>query len=116
MAPTTLPGQVTHTSPYGRDVSSAGMPIKVCEMLATLDSAYYIERVSVDSVKNINAAKKAITKAFDYQNKGKGFTLIEILSTCPTNWGVDSLAALDWLRDNMLPHYPLGVYKDGGAN
>ncbi|MDR2904108.1 MAG: 2-oxoglutarate oxidoreductase, partial [Clostridiales bacterium] len=112
MAPTTLPGQVTQTTPYGRDVAYSGYPIKVCEMLGTVEGAHYIERVSVDSVKNVKAAKKAILKAFQNQIDGKGFSLIEVVSTCPTNWGMEPAAALDWLRDNMLPAYPLGVYKD----
>ena len=112
MAPTTLPGQVTQTSPYGRDTSLAGMPVKVCEMLSQVDGATYLERVSVDSVAHINQAKRAIEKAFRYQTEGKGFSLVEVLSSCPTNWGLEPAKALDWLRENMLPYYPLGVYKD----
>jgi 2-oxoglutarate ferredoxin oxidoreductase subunit beta len=112
MAPTTLPGQVTQTSPYGRDVTKTGMPIRVCEMLATLESPAYLTRVSVDSVKNIRAAQKAVTKAFQYQSEGKGFSLIEVVSTCPTNWGMTPVQSLAWLRENMLPYYPLGVYRD----
>ncbi len=113
MAPTTLPGQITQTTPYGRDVKTAGLPIKVSEMIATIDGAHYVERVSVDSVKNIKAAKKAILRGFKNQVEGKGFSLIEVVSTCPTNWGLDPVQSLDWLRENMLPYYPLGVYKDG---
>jgi 2-oxoglutarate ferredoxin oxidoreductase subunit beta len=112
MAPTTLPGQVTQTSPYGRDTKEAGYPIKVCEMLATLDGVALAERVSVDSVKNIKIAKKAIKKAFTYQNEGKGYTIVEILSICPTNWGLSTQDSLEWLRNNMVPYYPLGVVKD----
>ena len=112
MAPTTLVGQVTQTSPYGRDAKTQGMPIKVCEMLSQLDGATYLERVTVDSVKNIKAAKAAIKKAFQNQVDGKGFSLVEVVSTCPTNWGMSPTEAMDWLRENMLPHYPLGVYKD----
>jgi Pyruvate:ferredoxin oxidoreductase and related 2-oxoacid:ferredoxin oxidoreductases, beta subunit len=112
MAPTTLPGQVTQTTPYGRDVSLAGYPVKVSEMLSTLEGAAYIERVSVDNIKNVLSAKKAIKKAFQNQVDGKGFSLVEVVSTCPTNWGLDPVKALDWLRENMLPAYPLGVYKD----
>jgi 2-oxoglutarate ferredoxin oxidoreductase subunit beta len=112
MAPTTLPGQVTQTSPYGRDVTRTGMPIKVCELLATLEMPAYLARVSVDSVKNVKAAQRAITKAFRCQAEGKGFSLIEVVSTCPTNWGMSPTQALDWLRENMLPYYPLGVYRD----
>jgi 2-oxoglutarate ferredoxin oxidoreductase subunit beta len=112
MAPTTLPGQTTQTSPYGRDAAVAGMPIRVCEMLATLDSPYYIERVAVDSVPHIKAAGKAITQALRNQTEKKGFSLIEVVSSCPTYWGLEPVAALGWLREKMLPHYPLGVYKD----
>ncbi|MBR2916986.1 MAG: 2-oxoglutarate oxidoreductase, partial [Clostridia bacterium] len=87
MAPTTLPGQVTQTSPYGRDVEKVGYPVKVCEMLSQVDGATYLERVAVNNVKNVKAAKAAIKKAFQNQIEGKGFSLIEVLSTCPTNWG-----------------------------
>ena len=112
MAPTTLPGQVTTTSPYGRDPKIQGNPVRVCEMLSTLDGVAYAERVSVDSPKNINNAKKAIKKAFQNQLDGKGFSIVEVLSTCPTNWGMSPADSLEWLRQNMMPHYPLGVYKD----
>ena len=112
MAPTTLPGQVTQTSPYGRDTNHVGFPLKVCELLSNVDGAAYLERVAVNNVKNIKNAKKAIKKAFTYQTEGKGFTLIEVLSTCPTNWGLSPVNALKWLEENMIPYYPLGVYKD----
>lgn len=112
MAPTSLPNMVTQTSPYGRDVKQQGYPIRICEMLATLDGTAYAERVSVNNVKNINAAKKAIKKAFQTQLEGKGYSIVEVLSTCPTNWGLDPVKALGWLEDNMIPYYPLGVYKD----
>ncbi len=112
MAPTTLPGQVTQTSPYGRDTNTVGFPLKVCELLSNVDGAAYLERVAVNNVKNVKAAKKAIKKAFTYQTEGKGFTLIEVLSTCPTNWGLSPVNALKWLEENMIPYYPLGVYKD----
>ena len=112
MAPTTLPGQVTQTSPYGRDTATVGFPVKVCEMLQNVDGAAYLERVAVNNVKNIRNAKKAIKKAFQNQIDGKGFSLVEVLSTCPTNWGMSPEKALTWLQDNMLPYYPLGVYKD----
>lgn len=115
MAPTSLPGQITQTSPYGRDTSSVGYPVKVCEMLSMVDGASYLERVSVDNVKNIKNAKKAILKAFRNQVEGKGFSLIEVLSTCPTNWGKTPEKALEWLKDNMIPYYPLGVFKDKTA-
>lgn len=112
MAPTTLPGQVTETSPYGRDVKTQGHPIRVSEMIATLDGSCYVERVSVDTVPNINKAKKAIKKAFQAQLDGKGYSMIEVLSICPTNWGLSPTESMDWLRDNMIPYYPLGVVKD----
>jgi 2-oxoglutarate ferredoxin oxidoreductase subunit beta len=114
MAPTTLPGQVTTTSPYGRDVNHCGYPIRVSEMLATLDGPAYIARVSVHDVKHILEAKKAIKKAFEMQAQGKGFALVEVLSTCPTNWGMTPQEALKWLEDNMIPQYPLGVKKEVG--
>ncbi len=112
MAPTTLPNQVTQTSPYGRDTCCVGYPVKVCEMLSQVDGATYLERVAVNSVKNIRLAKKAIKKAFQNQIDGKGFSLVEVLSTCPTNWGLAPDKALEWLEQNMIPYYPLGVYKD----
>lgn len=115
MAPTTLPGQVTTTSPYGRDRRIQGSPIRVCEMLSTLDGVALAARVAVDSPKNVINAKKMIKKAFQNQIDGKGFSIVEVLSTCPTNWGLTPSAALDWLRNNMMPHYPLGTYKDTDA-
>lgn len=115
MAPTTLPGQITQTTPYGRDTKIAGNPIRVSEMLSTLDGVAYIERVTVDTVPHVRTAKKAIRKAFETQLAGKGFTMVEVLSTCPTNWGLSPLEALGWLKDNMIPYYPLGVYKDTTA-
>ena len=115
MAPTSLPGQVTQTSPYGRDVNTVGYPIRVSEMLSTLEGPYYIERVAVNNAKNIKNAKKAILKAFKNQTENKGFSLIEVVSTCPTNWGVTPEKALQWVDEKMIPYYPLGVYKDKGA-
>ncbi len=112
MAPTTLPGQVTQTSPYGRDVETVGYPVKVCELLQNVDGAAYLERVSVNNPANVKKAKKAIKKAFQNQIEGKGFSLVEVVSTCPTNWGMTPEKALAWLEENMLPYYPLGVYKD----
>ncbi|MCI8844672.1 MAG: 2-oxoglutarate oxidoreductase [Oscillospiraceae bacterium] len=112
MAPTSLPGQVTQTSPYGRDVKTVGYPVKVCEMLAQVDGAAYLERVAVNSVKHVKAAKKAILKAFQNQLDGKGFSLVEVLSSCPTNWGMTPQKALAWIESDMIPYYPLGVYKD----
>ena len=115
MAPTSLPGQVTQTSPYGRDVNLCGYPVRVCEMLSQLDGAEYIERVAVNNVKNVKNAKKAIKKAFQNQIDKKGFSLIEVVSSCPTNWGMTPQNALKWLEENMIPYYPLGVYKDRSA-
>ena len=112
MAPTTLPGQVTTTSPYGRSPKIQGNPIRMCEMLATLDGVAYAERVSIDTPANVRRAKKAILKAFRNQIEEKGFSIVEVLSTCPTNWGLSPVEALTWLRDNMIPYYTLGVYKD----
>lgn len=115
MAPTSLPGQVTQTSPYGRDVKTVGLPIRVSEMLSALDAPYYIERVAVNNVKNVKNAKKAILKAFKNQTENKGFSLVEVVSTCPTNWGLTPEKALQWVDEKMIPYYPLGVYKDKGA-
>ena len=112
MAPTTLPNQVTQTSPYGRDVDTAGYPIRVCELLSSLDGVAYLERVTVDSPKNVRKAKKAIKKAFETQRDGLGYSLVEVVATCPTNWGMTPQQAFAWMRENMLPYYPLGVYKD----
>ncbi|HCQ91275.1 MULTISPECIES: thiamine pyrophosphate-dependent enzyme [unclassified Clostridium] len=112
MAPTTLPGQVTETSPYGRDVKTQGHPIRVSEMIATLEGACYVERVSVDSVPNVLKTKKAIKKAFENAIAGKGFSLVEVLSICPTNWGLSPKESMEWLRSNMMPFYTLGVKKD----
>ena len=112
MAPTSLPGQVTQTSPYGRDPKIQGNPVRVCEMLATLDGPSYIARVSTDSVPHIKDAKKAIKKAFENQINGKGFSIVEVLSTCPTNWGMSPVEAMQRVRDEMIPYYPLGVFKD----
>ena len=112
MAPTTLPGQVTTTSPYGRDRRIQGSPIHVCEMLSTLDGVAYAERVAVNTVPNIKNAKKAIVKAFQNQIDRKGLSIVEVLSTCPTNWGMTPEKALEWVKTDMIPFYPLGVYKD----
>ena len=112
MAPTTLPGQVTTTSPYGRDPALCGYPIRMSEMLATLDGPAYIARVSVHDVKHIMEAKKAIKKAFQMQLEGRGFSMVEVLSSCPTNWGLTPQEALKWLQEKMIPQYPLGVKKE----
>lgn len=115
MAPTTLPGQVTQTTPYGRDVNSAGFPVRVCEMIATLSGTAYAERVTVTDPANIRKAKAAIRKGFEFQKNNQGFSLIEVLSTCPTNWGKSPVESLEWLKENMIPYYPLGVYKEGAV-
>ncbi|OEF95560.1 2-oxoglutarate oxidoreductase [Vulcanibacillus modesticaldus] len=112
MAPTSLVGQKTATSPFGRDIALQGSPIRVSELLATLDGASYIERVSTHDVASIIKAKKAIRKAFETQKNGLGFSMVEVLSTCPTNWGIDPKESLDWVKEKMIPEYPLGVYKD----
>jgi len=112
MAPTTLPGQITQTTPYGRDTSYSGNPIRVCEMISTLDGAAYVERVAVNNVKNVIKAKAAIKRGFEMQMQKKGLSLIEVVSTCPTNWGLTPVNALKWLEENMLPYYPLGNYKN----
>ncbi|MDF2571361.1 MAG: korB 4 [Sporomusa sp.] len=111
MAPTTLIGQVTNTSPYGRSAESTGYPIKVSEMLATLEGAKFIARVAINTPGNMAKAKAAIKKAFQLQISGEGFGLVEILSTCPTNWGMSPIEAAKWLEEDMIPYYPLGVYK-----
>ncbi|MCR5582000.1 MAG: 2-oxoglutarate oxidoreductase [Eggerthellaceae bacterium] len=112
MAPTSLPNQITQTSPYGRDVNTAGYPIRVCELLKDLDGVAYLERVTVDTPAHVRKAKKAIEKAFTYQMEGRGYTLIEIVGTCSTNWGLTPQESFEWMRENVLPYYPLGVYKD----
>ena len=118
MAPTSLPGQITQTSPYGRDVKTQGYPIRICELLATLDAPAYLARVTVNKVKNVKNAKACIKKAFENQIQGKGFSLVEVLSACPTNWGLEPQKALEWIDEKMIPYYPLGVYRDkeGEAN
>jgi 2-oxoglutarate ferredoxin oxidoreductase subunit beta len=108
MAPTTLIGQKSTTTQEGRTVEHSGRPLKIAEMLATIDGAKFVERVSVDTPANIRKAKKAIKKAFELQIRGEGFGIVEVLSTCPTNWGLTPNDSLQWLRDNMMPYYPLG--------
>jgi 2-oxoglutarate ferredoxin oxidoreductase subunit beta len=111
MAPTTLVDQVTTTTPYGRKTEIHGFPIKMCELLATLEGAVFVERVSMHDVKNILNAKKAIKKAFQVQMAQKGFSIVEVLSSCPTNWGKSPVEALKWIQDKMIPVYPLGNIK-----
>jgi len=112
MAPTTLSGQVTTTCPAGRDLSQTGYPIRMVELLAALATPAYLQRVSVHTPQHIIQAKKAVRKAFEYQLEDRGFSLIELLSTCPTNWGMTPSEATKWLAENLLPYYPLGCYKD----
>lgn len=111
MAPTTLIDQVTTTSPHGRMSDVHGFPIKVSEMLSTLDGAAFVERVSTHDIKNILNAKKAIKKAFQVQIARKGFSIVEVLSTCPTNWGMNPVKSLSWIEEKMLPVYPLGNFR-----
>lgn len=111
MAPTTLIDQKATTSPYGRTAEEHGLPLRVSEMLATIPCAVYVERVSVDTPANVRKAKKAIKKAFEVQLRGEGFGIVEVLSTCPTNWGINPIDSLTWLRDNMMPYYPLGNFR-----
>ena len=112
MAPTTIPGQVTQTTPYGRDPAVNGYPVRMCEMIAALDGTALAQRVSADSVPHIREAKAAIKKGFENQLEGKGFSIIEVLSTCPTNWGMTPSEAMERLRREMIPYYPLGIYKE----
>ncbi len=112
MAPTTLPNQITTTCPAGRDTNVTGMPIRMCELLSTLVTPSYLERVTVHTPQHIVKAKKAIRKAFEYQIEGRCFSLIEVLSTCPTNWGKTPGESTEWLGENMVPYFPLGIYKD----
>ncbi len=115
MAPTTLPEQKTTTSPFGRDPASQGYPLRMSELLATIEGAYYIARFSLHNPANILRAKKGIKQAFSNQIEGKGFSLVELLSTCPTNWGMTPVSALKWLEAQMIPAYPLGEFtcKEG---
>ncbi len=114
MAPTTMEGQVTKTTPYGRNPQDVGWPIRACELLNTLEAPYYIERCAVYDVKHINQTKKAIKKAIQNQIDGKGYSFVEILSMCPTNWGVDPVKAAEWVKNVMEPYYPVKCFRDGG--
>ena len=112
MAPTTMPGQKTSTSPYGRDVTNDGKPFKMAELLSNLDGVAYAARVAVNSPKNVLQAKKVIKNAFQYQVEGKGFSFVEVLSACPTNWGMNALKANERVGSEMIPYFPLGVFKN----
>ncbi len=111
MAPTTLPGQVTTSTPFGRDVKLAGYPLRVAELIAATQGAAYVARRAVTKPAYIASARKAIKKAFQVQMANLGFSLVEILSTCPTNWGLSPVEALNWVEEKMVPYYPLGEYK-----
>jgi 2-oxoglutarate ferredoxin oxidoreductase subunit beta len=111
MAPTTLPGMKTSSSQNGRDVETMGYPLRACELLASQDGASYIARRSLHDPKNIRMAKKAIRLAFETQKRGLGFSMVELLSTCPTNWRMTPVKAAQWLEEKMLPYYPLGDMK-----
>jgi 2-oxoglutarate ferredoxin oxidoreductase subunit beta len=111
MAPTTMPRQRTTTSPFGRDVDDVGMPIRMAELLAALMTPAYIVRQTVTKPKYINRTRKALKKAFEYQLEGRCFSFVEVVSTCPTNWGMTPLEAVQWVEDTMLPYYPLGEFK-----
>lgn len=111
MAPTTLPGQRTTTSPFGRDVKETGHPIRVCELLASLETPAFIARAAVHDSKHALKAKKLVKKAFELQRDGVCFSFVELLSTCPTNWGCSPNEATEWVQDTMIPAYPLGIVK-----
>ncbi len=111
MAPTTLPGQRTTSSPMGRDIELHGFPMKMCEILSQTDGSAYIVRRSLHNVANIRKAKKALRNAFEAQQQGLGFSMVELLSSCPTNWGIAAEDALKWIESHMVPVYPLGDYK-----
>ena len=114
MAPTSLPGMKTTTSPYGRDVDDIGYPIRACELLDSLVAPFYIERVSLLSPAEIIKAKRAVKKALLYNKEERGFTFVEFVSTCPTNWGMDPMKARDWARENMLPFFKAQKFRDKG--
>lgn len=111
MAPTTLPGQKTTSSPLGRDVETQGFPLRMAEILSQLDGVAYVVRRSLHDVASVRKAKKAIRVAFEAQRRGLGFGMVELLSSCPTNWGVGPVEALQWIEDHMIPVFPLGDYK-----
>ncbi len=116
MAPTSLIGQKTTTSPFGRTVVQHGSPIKIAEMFSQIDGVAYLERCSVFNPRQVRNAKKAIKKAFQYQIEKKGFTMVEILSSCPVNWGKTPIDALKWIEDSMVPVFPMKVFKDIGES
>lgn len=111
MAPTTLIGQKATTCQDGRTVAQAGRPLRIAELISTIDEAVYVERVALNTPANIRNAKKAIARAFEVQEKKLGFAFVELLSTCPTNWGLTPVASLEWLKENMIPYYPVKQFK-----
>jgi 2-oxoglutarate ferredoxin oxidoreductase subunit beta len=115
MAPTTLVGQKSQTTPYGRNPQTDGYPIRVCELLNGLEGPYYLERCSVSTPPNRVKTKNAIKKAFQYQLEGRGFSLVEVLSQCPTNWGMEPVESVMWVNEVMMKTYPLGLFRDKGA-
>ena len=115
LAPTTLVGMKATTAPKGRDPKEHGYPMHMCELMNQLTAPYYLERTSCNNPANVNKTKAAIRKAFQNQLDGKGFSMVEIVTSCPTNWGMTPQKALDWVQNAMIPYYPLGVYKDRTA-
>ncbi len=111
MAPTTLPGQKTTSSPLGRDIETHGFPMKMCEILSQLDGSAYIVRRSLHDAANIRKAKNAVKQAFEVQRQGLGFSMVELLANCPTNWGMTAQESLGWIEENMIPMFPLGDFK-----
>ena len=111
MAPTTLPGQVTTSTPEGRDVRTAGYPVRVAELIATLSGAAYVVRRTATNPGNITRLKRAVITAFKVQMAGLGYAIVEVISNCPTNWGLTPKESIRWLEEKMLPYYPLGDYK-----
>ena len=111
MAPTTLIGQTATTAPEGRTVAQAGYPMKMCEIISQMDAAVFVERVTVTSPADVRKAKKALERAFKVQELKLGFSFVEILSTCPTNWGLPPVQAISWLRENMMDYYPVKQFK-----
>lgn len=114
MAPTTLIGQKTSTTQHGRDAETTGFPMKMCEIISTLDAPYYVARFAINTPKGVNQAKKGIKKALQYQLDGKGFTFVELLTNCPTTWGMKPLESLDYMDSHTIPYFVPGVYKDNG--
>lgn len=115
MAPTTLLGMKSTTTPFGRSPEEHGYPMHMCEILSQLTAPYYLERVSCDTPQHVIKTRNAIKKAFTYQLEGRGFSMVEVVTSCPTNWGLSTLDSLEYLRENMFKEYPLGVYRDKGA-